>query len=153
VDIRRIAAIKEGDVMTGSRTKVKVVKNKVAAPFREAEFDIMYGEGISREGDLLDLAVNNNLLEKSGAWYSYKSERIGQGRENARQFLKDNVETFVKLEAEVRKHLGLAVASAQPVVAAQTAAAAPSAPQGTGARVTTMPSALPEAAKVPAARR
>ena len=107
VDIRRIAAIKEGDVMIGSRTKVKVVKNKVAAPFREAEFDILYGEGISREGDLLDLAVNNNLLEKSGAWYSYKGERIGQGRENARQFLKDNVETFAKLEAEVRKHLGL----------------------------------------------
>jgi recombination protein RecA len=154
VDIRRIAAIKEGDVMIGSRTKVKVVKNKVAAPFREAEFDILYGEGISREGDLLDLAVNNNLLEKSGAWYSYKGERIGQGRENARQFLKDNAETFAKLEAEVRKHLGLAVASAQPVVAvpqAQTAAAG--APQGTGARVTTMPSAVPEAAKVPAARR
>jgi recombination protein RecA len=154
VDIRRIAAIKEGDVMTGSRTKVKVVKNKVAAPFRESEFDIMYGEGISREGDLLDLAVNNNLLEKSGAWYSYKGERIGQGRENARQFLKDNAETFAKLEAEVRKHLGLAVASAQPVVAvpqAQTAAAG--APQATGARVTTMPSAVPESAKVPAARR
>ena len=152
VDIRRIAAIKEGDVVTGSRTKVKVVKNKVAAPFREAEFDIMYGEGISREGDLLDLAVNNNLLEKSGAWYSYKGERIGQGRENARQFLKDNVETFVKLEAEVRKHLGLTTAAPQPVPAAQPAAA-PSAAQGTGARVTTMPSAVPEAAKVPAARR
>ena len=106
VDIRRIAAIKEGDVVTGSRTKVKVVKNKVAAPFREAEFDIMYGEGISREGDLLDLAVNNNLLEKSGAWYSYKGERIGQGRENARQFLKDNGETFVKLENEVREAPG-----------------------------------------------
>ncbi len=152
VDIRRIAAIKEGDVVTGSRTKVKVVKNKVAAPFREAEFDIMYGEGISREGDLLDLAVNNNLLEKSGAWYSYKGERIGQGRENARQFLKDNVETFLKLEAEVRKHLGLATPTAQPVAAAPVATA-PSAPQGTGARVTTMPSAPPaEAAKVPARR-
>jgi recombination protein RecA len=152
VDIRRIAAIKEGDVMTGSRTKVKVVKNKVAAPFREAEFDIMYGEGISREGDLLDLAVNNNLLEKSGAWYSYKGERIGQGRENARQFLKDNAETFAKLEAEVRKHLGLAVAIVQPAATAQAAAA--SAPAvSTGARVTTMPSAVPEAAKVPAARR
>jgi recombination protein RecA len=151
VDIRRIAAIKEGDVVTGSRTKVKVVKNKVAAPFREAEFDIMYGEGISKEGDLLDLAVNSNLLEKSGAWYSYKGERIGQGRENARQFLKDNVETFAKLEIEVRKHLGLTPAVAQPVAVAQ--AAAPSTPQGTGARVTTMPSAVPEAAKVPAARR
>ena len=152
VDIRRIAAIKEGDVVTGSRTKVKVVKNKVAAPFREAEFDILYGEGISREGDLLDLAVNNNLLEKSGAWYSYKGERIGQGRENARQFLKDNVDTFVKLEAEVRKHLGLTTAAPQPVPTAQPAATATAA-QATGARVTTMPSAPPEAAKVPAARR
>jgi len=153
VDIRRIAAIKEGDVMIGSRTKVKVVKNKVAAPFREAEFDILYGEGISREGDLLDLAVNNNLLEKSGAWYSYKGERIGQGRENARQFLKDNAETFVKLEAEVRKHLGLATPVLQPAAPAQAQTAAAGAPQGTGARVTTMPSAPPEAAKVPAARR
>jgi recombination protein RecA len=153
VDIRRIAAIKEGDVMTGSRTKVKVVKNKVATPFREAEFDIMYGEGISREGDLLDLAVNNNLLEKSGAWYSYQGERIGQGRENARQFLKDNAGTFAKLEAEVRKHLGLAPASVQPAAAAPAQAAAAGAPQGAGARVTTMPSAAPDAAKVPAARR
>ena len=149
VDIRRIAAIKEGDAMIGKRTKVKVVKNKVAAPFREAEFDILYGEGISREGDLLDLAVNNNLLEKSGAWFSYKGERIGQGRENARQFLKDNAETFVKLEAEVRKHLGLVTPVLQPA-AAQAAAAAPSV---SGARVTTMPSTVPEAAKVPAARR
>src|ERR1700693_5060761 len=107
-DIRRIAAIKEGDVMTGSRTKVKVVKNKVAAPFREAEFDIMYGEGISREGDLLDLAANNNLLEKSGAWYSYKGERIGQGRENARQFLKDNPDIRQQVDTELRKALGMA---------------------------------------------
>src|SRR5260221_34833 len=87
IDIRRIAAIKEGDVVTGSRTNVKVVKNKVAAPFREAEFDIIYWEGVSQEGDLLDLAVNNNILEKSGAWYSYKGERIGQGRQNAGLFL------------------------------------------------------------------
>src|SRR5450432_1655117 len=106
-DIRRIAAIKDGDVVTGSRTKVKVVKNKVAAPFREAEFDILYGEGISREGDLIDLAVNNNILEKSGSWFSYKSERIGQGRENARQFLKENKDTTAKIEAEVRKAVGL----------------------------------------------
>ncbi len=89
-DIRRIAAIKEGDIVTGNRTKVKIVKNKVAAPFREAEFDIIYGEGISREGDLIDLGVAQNIVEKSGSWYSYKGERIGQGRENARQFLKDN---------------------------------------------------------------
>jgi recombination protein RecA len=90
IDIRRIAAIKEGDVVTGSRTRVKIVKNKVAAPFREAEFDILYGQGISREGDLLDLAVAQNILEKSGSWFSYKGERIGQGRENARAFLQEN---------------------------------------------------------------
>src|SRR3974390_3323294 len=117
IDIRRIAAIKEGDVVVGSRTKVKVVKNKVAAPFREAEFDILYGEGISREGDLLDLAVNNNILEKSGSWFSYKGERIGQGRENARQFLKDNKDVAAKLEGELRKALGLATAPAQPAAA------------------------------------
>jgi recombination protein RecA len=147
IDIRRIAAIKEGDMVTGSRTRVKVVKNKVAPPFREAEFDILYGEGISREGDLLDLAVNHNLLEKSGAWFSYKNERIGQGRENARQFLKDNKDVLAKLEAEVRKALGLPPASTTPAVATATtgAAAAP------GARVTTMPTAAGE--KVPAARR
>src|SRR5262249_24401161 len=107
VDIRRIAAIKEGDVVVGSRTKIKVVKNKTAAPFREAEFDIMYGEGISRMGDLIDLGVLYGAIEKSGAWFSYKSERIGLGRENARQFLKDNKDIAAKLEAEVRKTLGL----------------------------------------------
>jgi recombination protein RecA len=107
IDIRRIAAIKEGDIVVGSRTKVKVVKNKVAAPFREAEFDIMYGEGISREGDLIDLAVNNNIMEKSGSWLSYKGERVGQGRENAKQFLKENKDITAKLEAEVRTALGI----------------------------------------------
>jgi recombination protein RecA len=107
VDIRRIAAIKEGDQVVGSRTKIKVVKNKTAAPFREAEFDIMYGEGISREGDLIDLGVNKNLVEKSGAWFSYKNERIGQGRENAKQFLKENKDVATKLEVELRKELGL----------------------------------------------
>jgi recombination protein RecA len=122
IDIRRIAAIKEGDVVTGSRTKIKVVKNKVAAPFREAEFDIMYGEGISKEGDLLDIAAVQNIVEKSGAWYSYKGERIGQGRENARAFLKENKDTMTKLDAEVRKQLGL-TPTAAPV-------AVPS-PQGT----------------------
>ena len=106
-DIRRIAAIKEGDQVVGSRTRVKVVKNKVAAPFRECEFDIMYGEGISREGDLIDLAVNHNVVEKSGAWFSYKGERIGQGRENARTFLKENKDITAKIEVEVRKALGL----------------------------------------------
>ncbi|MGH9515439.1 MAG: recombinase RecA [Terriglobales bacterium] len=135
VDIRRIAAIKEGDVVIGSRTKVKIVKNKVAAPFRESEFDILYGEGISREGDLLDLAANQNILEKSGSWYSYKGERIGQGRENARQFLKDNKDLMAKLETEVRKALGLI--PSQPVAAAQAQGAAQGAGQGT-TKVTTM---------------
>ena len=111
VDIRRIAAIKDGDAVTGNRTKVKIVKNKVAAPFREAEFDILYGEGISREGDVLDLAVANNLVEKSGAWYSYGGERIGQGRENTRTFLKENKDLFAKMDAELRKKLGIGMAS------------------------------------------
>jgi len=113
VDIRRIAAIKEGDAVTGNRTKVKIVKNKVAAPFREAEFDILYGEGISREGDVLDLAVANNIVEKSGAWYSYAGERIGQGRENARSFLKENKDIFAKLDAELRKKLNIGAAKAE----------------------------------------
>src|ERR1700739_163183 len=107
LDIRRIQAIKEGDVVTGSRTKVKVVKNKVAAPFREAEFDILYGEGISREGDLLDLAVTNNIVEKSGAWYSYTRDRIGQGRETTRSFLKENKDIFARMDAELRKKLNI----------------------------------------------
>jgi len=150
IDIRRIAAIKEGDLVTGSRTRVKVVKNKVAAPFREAEFDILYGEGISREGDLLDLAVNNNLLEKSGSWFSYKNERIGQGRENARQFLKDNKETLAKLEVEVRKTLGLTPASATPAAATGTTGAGPGG--SASAKVATMPTGT-DTAKVPSARR
>src|SRR3984885_1567320 len=147
IDIRRIAAIKDGDIVTGSRTRVKIVKNKVAAPFREAEFDILYGEGISREGDLLDIAVNNNLLEKSGSWYSYKGERIGQGRENARQFLKDNKDVMAKLDTEVRKALGLIATPAQPV------AAPPGQTSPQGARVTTMPTAPPEVARAPIAAK
>jgi recombination protein RecA len=107
IDIRRIAAIKDGEQMVGSRTRVKVVKNKVAAPFREAEFDIMYGEGISREGDMIDLAVNNNIVEKSGAWFSYKGERIGQGRENAKTFLKENKDMLARIEAELKTALGI----------------------------------------------
>src|SRR5947199_944556 len=124
VDIRRIAAIKEGDVVVGSRTKVKVVKNKVAAPFREAEFDIMYGEGISREGDMLDLAANNNIVEKSGSWFSYKGERIGQGRENAKAFLKENKDIAVKIENEVRKTLGLSAGGEKAAAAAGSNGAA-----------------------------
>jgi recombination protein RecA len=107
VDIRRIQAIKEGDRVVGSRTRAKVVKNKVAAPFREAEFDIIYGEGVSREGDLLDLGVMKNVLEKSGTWISYKGERLGQGRENARIFLKEHEDIRGKIENELRKALGL----------------------------------------------
>ena len=114
VDIRRIAAIKDGDLVVGSRTKIKVVKNKTAAPFREAEFDIMYGEGISREGDLLDLGVTKEMVEKSGAWFSYKGERIGQGRENVKQFLKENKDVTARLEAELRKELGLIKLAAEP---------------------------------------
>jgi len=109
VDVRRIASIKDGDRVVGNRTKAKVVKNKMAAPFREAEFDILFGEGISKEGDLLDLAAEHNLLEKSGAWFSLHGERIGQGRENARQFLRENIDITKKLEVEVRKALNLPV--------------------------------------------
>ena len=116
-DIRRIAAIKEGDIVTGNRTKVKIVKNKVAAPFREAEFDIIYGEGISREGDLIDLGVAQNIVEKSGSWYSYNGERIGQGRENARQFLKDNPDIRQQIDSELRKALGLVRKEPEPVAA------------------------------------
>jgi recombination protein RecA len=126
IDIRRIGAVKEGDVVVGSRTKVKIVKNKVAAPFRDAEFDILYGEGISREGDVLDLAVLHNIVDKSGAWYSYSGERIGQGRENVRNFLKENKETFARMDAELRKKLGIGAATAAPIpeVPANGAAAA-----------------------------
>ena len=120
IDIRRIASIKDGDRVVGNRTRVKIVKNKIAAPFRDAEFDILYGEGISKEGDLLDVATGCNILEKSGSWFSYGGERIGQGRENARQFLRDNADVCKKLEGEVRKALNLPLPS-QP--AAQESAA------------------------------
>ena len=120
LDIRRIGAIKDGDRVAGNRTKVKVAKNKVAPPFREAEFDIMYGEGISREGDLLDLAVVQRAVEKSGAWFSYKGERLGQGRENAKQALKDNPEILRKIERDVKVKLGLPVREEPEAVKAAT---------------------------------
>src|SRR5437870_5122412 len=107
IDIRRIASIKDGDQVIGGRTRVKVVKNKVAPPFREAEFDVMYGEGISREGDLLDLAVDRKIVEKSGTWFAFSGERLGQGRENVKQFLKENPATFKAIEEKVRRELGL----------------------------------------------
>jgi recombination protein RecA len=117
LDIRRIAAIKDGDAVVGNRTKVKVVKNKVASPFREAEFDIIYGEGVSKEGDLLDLGVAQSLIEKSGSWFSYKGDRIGQGRENARQFLKDNPDIRRTIDTDLRKALGLIKPDGAPVAA------------------------------------
>jgi len=107
LDIRRIASIKDGETVVGGRVRVKVVKNKVAPPFREAEFDILYGEGISKQGDLLDLAVDRKIVEKSGTWFSFGGERLGQGRENAKQFLKDNPSIFKTMEERVRKELGL----------------------------------------------
>ena len=132
LDIRRIASIKEGESVIGSRTKAKVVKNKVASPFREAEFDIIYGEGISKEGDLIDLGVAQNIIEKSGSWFSYKNERIGQGRENARQFLKDNPDARQSLDSELRKLLGLV--KAEPVGAAREAIPVNSASKAAPAR-------------------
>jgi recombination protein RecA len=107
IDIRRIGAIKDGDAVVGGRTRVKVVKNKVAPPFREAEFDVMYGEGISREGDLLDLAVDRKIVDKSGTWFAFNGDRLGQGRENVKQFLKDNPAIFKTLEEKVRRELGM----------------------------------------------
>src|SRR5438874_6880319 len=107
IDIRRIASIKDGDVVVGGRTRVKVVKNKVAPPFREAEFDVMYGEGISREGDLLDLGVDKRIVEKSGTWFAYGGERLGQGRENVKQFLKENPEIYKAIDERVRRELGM----------------------------------------------
>jgi recombination protein RecA len=128
LDIRRIQAIKEGDKVVGSRTRGKVVKNKVAAPFREAEFDILYGEGISREGDLIDLGVDKGLIEKSGTWMSYGTERMGQGRENSRVFLKENPGIRDKLEAALRKQLGL------PIKMSTSNGAAPAEESASGAK-------------------
>jgi recombination protein RecA len=113
IDIRRIGAIKDGDQVTGNRTRVKIVKNKLAPPFRIAEFDLMYGEGVSREGDLLDLAVERRMVEKSGTWFSYGGERLGQGREKVKLFLKQNPEIFDAIDTRVRKELGLTAEPAE----------------------------------------
>ena len=107
IDIRRIGAIKDGEDVVGNRTRIKVVKNKMAPPFREAEFDIMYGEGVSREGDLIDIAVEHKIIEKSGAWFSYSGERLGQGRENVKTYLKEHIELRTTIEEKVRKALGM----------------------------------------------
>jgi recombination protein RecA len=106
LDIRRIGAIKTGDQVTGNRTRVKVVKNKVAPPFREAEFDIIYGEGISREGEIVDIGSATEIVQKSGTWYSYEGERIGQGRENSKQFLKENPDIRDNIVGKVKEHFG-----------------------------------------------
>ena len=112
LDVRRIASIKQGQDVVGNRTKVRVVKNKVAPPFKEVEFDLIYGEGISREGDIIDLAVEKNLVEKSGTWYSYRDQRIGQGRENAKQFLKENPKILEQMEQEILEHFKASKAGA-----------------------------------------
>jgi len=124
IDIRRIASLKDGETVVGSRTKVKIVKNKVASPFRQAEFDITYGEGISREGELLDMGIEAKIVEKTGAWLSYGDLRIGQGRENAKQFLRENPPLAAEIEAKLRKHLNIGGPSAAPA-AEKTPAAAP----------------------------
>jgi recombination protein RecA len=107
LDIRRTGSIKKGEDVIGNETKVKVVKNKVASPFKTAEFDILYGEGISRLGEVLDLGVASNIIEKSGAWFAYQGEKIGQGRDNAREFLKENSDLAFEIENKVREHLGV----------------------------------------------
>ncbi len=113
IDIRRIEAIKSDGEITGSRTRIKVVKNKVAPPFRQAEFDIMYGKGISREGSLVDVGVEQGIVKKSGAWYTYEGEQLGQGRENAKQFLTDNPEVMVEIDGRIRSQLGIGEVEAE----------------------------------------
>jgi recombination protein RecA len=108
VDVRRLSVIKDGESVVGNRAKVKIVKNKMAPPFREAQFDIIFGEGISKEGDLVDVGFDTGLLEKTGTWYSYKGERLGQGRENVKKLLKENTKLAAGLEAEIREKVGLA---------------------------------------------
>src|ERR671911_682137 len=115
MDIRRLGAIKDGEDVVGNRTRVKIVKNKMAPPFREAEFDIMYGEGVSREGDLIDIAVEHKIVEKSGAWFAYGGERLGQGRENVKTYLKENIETRTAIEDKVRRALGMVKETPEPV--------------------------------------
>ncbi len=148
IDIRRISQIKDGDKVIGGRTKVKIVKNKVAAPFREAEFDVLYGEGVSREGDLLDLGVGNNLVEKSGVWYSFNGERIGQGRENARTYLKEHPEAFALLDGQLRKKLSIGV-SAAPVVSAAVPVVEEAPKTGAKSAKTTKAAPVAEAAPEP----
>jgi recombination protein RecA len=124
LDIRRTGSIKKGDEVVGNETKVKVVKNKVAPPFRSAEFDILYGEGISREGEVLDLGATCNVVEKSGAWYSYAGDRIGQGKDNAREYLREHPEIALDIENKVRAHFGVAPRGLQVIEGGKGAAEA-----------------------------
>ena len=130
MDIRRIQAIKDGETVIGNRTRVKVVKNKMAPPFREVEFDILYGEGISKEGDLLDLAAHHNVIEKSGTWYAYKDERIGQGRDNSRTWLKEHPEAQAEIRAATLKKAGIVNRAALATTLTDGAAAMANAPAG-----------------------
>jgi recombination protein RecA len=114
LDIRRIGSIKKGEEVIGSETKVKVVKNKVAPPFKTAEFDILYGEGISREGEIIDMGVTAKIVDKSGAWYAYSGEKIGQGKDNAREFLRENPDLAVEIENKIRESLGIPLLGAAP---------------------------------------
>jgi recombination protein RecA len=134
LDIRRVGAIKQGETSVGSRTRVKVVKNKLAPPFREVEFDVMYGTGISREGDLLDLASENNIVEKSGAWFAFQGERIGQGRENAKEFLHTHPETYAIIERKVLDHFGILRAGTPVVSESSLPVPAPEKANGNGRR-------------------
>ena len=124
MDVRRIETLKQAGEMIGNRTRIKVVKNKIAPPFKEAEFDIMFGEGISREGDVLDLAANLGIINKSGAWYAYNGEKIGQGRENAKQYLRDHPDVMADAESKVREHYGLQGATAEQNAPAATVSGA-----------------------------
>jgi len=137
MDIRRIGAIKQGDEVIGSRTKVKIVKNKVAPPFREAEFDILYGTGISREGEVVDLGAEDGIVEKSGSWFSFEGERIGQGRENAKEFLREHPDTARVIEERIRAKHGVpgrgAPAAATPAADPGAAADADGAAESNGA--------------------
>ena len=139
MDIRRIAALKDGDKVIGNRTRVKIVKNKLAPPFKDCEFDIIYGRGISRAGDLLDLAVNQGIISKSGTWFSYGDTRIGQGRENARHFLEDNPDIFAEIEGQLRQKLGLKGSGEAPDGEEAEGGPEPAAPSGKGRKGTRAP--------------
>jgi recombination protein RecA len=154
LDIRRVGAIKKDEDVVGNRTRVKVVKNKMAPPFKEVEFDILYGQGISREGDLVDLASEASIVDKSGAWFSFAGERIGQGRENAKQFLIDHPETYTAIEAKVLAHhnvrrIGIDEAPAAVVAPTPAASSSPEADEGKGGKGRSAPAPAPSNGRRP----